>query len=186
MNEREYVHYARIESDYNSMQKLRGSMIAWEALLPCNPQQGVYPSRYRVTYNVHAPTVSGNRRQHVLDIDCSSLDYPLRSQPNVRFTTPVIKHPHIFTDQRVCLGGFPLEESLAELCIRLARFFQYDPRLINPTSIATPEFYNWYQKNRSQLPLDRSPLPTLAGFVVKKRPDDGTDFGAIRIKQRRL
>ena len=102
--------------------------------------------------------------------------------PDASFLSTPIKHPHVFENGNICLGGFPLEESLAELCIRLARFWQYDPTLINPNSIASRQFYSWYDSNRRRLPLDHSPLPQLqdmtsGGFVVRSP-------GSMTIKRR--
>jgi hypothetical protein len=173
MNE-QYVHAARLESDYRSMLQLVGSIITWQSSPPGNPAQRIYPSRYRVTYNILAPTISGDFYQHVIEIDCSSQDYPRRI-PFAKFLTSVVKHPHFYEDGRICLGGFPLEESLAELCVRLARFLQYDPTLINANSLASRVFYDWYEKNLNRLPLDHSPLPQLenasSGLRVKRRSD---------------
>jgi ubiquitin-protein ligase len=178
MSEQYYVHLKRLENDYRSMQRLHGSVITWEPLDAATPPRS-YPSKYRVMFHLLAPTVEGNRPQHVVEIDCSRQDYP-RFPPVVTFQTPIVKHPHVFSDgsHRVCLGGFPLEESLAELCVRLARFLQFDANLINPKSLASVEFYAWYQQNRAHLPLDRSPLPDLdgmgTGFRVKSRRPGGT------------
>jgi len=193
MNENEYVHAARLESDYNSMLRITGQLITWKGVPPGNPTQRIYPSRYVVTFHMLAPTINGNASLHAIEIDCSSLEYP-RYMPSARFTTPVVKHPHFYDDGRVCLGGFPLEESLAELCIRLARFLQYDPTLINIKSIASMNFYSWYQANRSHLPLDHSPLPILeevsGGFRMKGsirrpyQPSTNELLGSMTIKRR--
>jgi hypothetical protein len=164
MNEqqRRFVHYSRLERDYQSMMNLRGDKVSWTPLTPPEVEKGKYPEVYRVTLNIRAPTTKGDSDHHVLRIDCSSLNYPF-SPPLVSFETPAIKHPHVYSDnsRRVCLGGFPLEELLGELCIRLIRFFQYDPALINHRSIASKEFYEWYELNKANLPLDNSPLPVV-------------------------
>ena len=176
-----FVHNERLESDYASMKRLTGSVITWQGVPAGNPSQRIYPSIYHVTYNMLAPTTQGDRRQHTIKVDCSALDYPMRA-PSAAFLSAPIKHPHVFESGNICLGGFPLEESLAELCIRLARFWQYDPTLINSNSIASRSFYSWYNSNRQRLPLDRSPLPQLqdqvpGGFVVKPQ-------GGMTIKRR--
>jgi len=53
MDERTYVHLARLESDYRSMLKLRGPII-WEHLTALDLQRNVYPTRYRVIYELLA------------------------------------------------------------------------------------------------------------------------------------
>lgn len=170
MNRSHFIHLARLESDYKAMQKLRGERISWVATGEYNLSQGIYPSQYSITYQVLAPTVKGNRRKHELSVNTSAADYPDNAQPFVRFTTPVLKHPHMFSDGRVCLGGFPLEDSLADMCIRIFRFFIFDMGVINPKSIATRSFWDWFQVNKQQLPLERVSLPTLSdGLVVKHR-----------------
>jgi len=170
MNLNYITHMARLESDYNSMQQIKGEVIKWEGMPPANPTQKTYPNKYRITYNILAPTVRGDLPQHIVEIDCSSLHYP-GHPPGVRFTTPRVKHPHIFEDSNVCLGGFPLEESLAELCVRLARFLQYDPDTINLNSAVNADLKNWYLHNRHRFPIDHSPLPRLGeesgGFKKK-------------------
>ena len=145
---RDFVHLKRLEADYKSMQQLHGPLITW-ASDPPSSSSNKYPSKYSVTYHMMAPTIEGDRQQHIIEIDCSSVDYPLRYLPQVKFRTPIIKHPHIYSDgsRRICLGGFPLSEDLGKMCIRLARFFQYDPLLIDTRSIASREFYDWYLKN---------------------------------------
>lgn len=174
-----FVHNERLESDYRSMVQLTGSIITWQGVPPGNPSQRIYPSIYHVTYKMLAPTTQGDLRQHTVKIDCSAVDYPNRA-PIASFLTAPIKHPHVYDNGNICLGGFPLEESLAELCIRLARFWQYDPTLINHRSIASHPFYSWYQSNLSRLPLDRSPLPQLSdvtfpsGMVIKPRQNGMT------------
>lgn len=170
---RDFVHRKRLEIDYKSMQQLRGSLISWVSDQPSNSSTQ-FPSKYVVTYHMIAPTIEGDLRKHILDIDCSSVDYPLRYLPQVKFRTPVIKHPHIYSDgsRRICLGGFPLSEDLGKMCIRLARFFQYDLSLIDPRSIASREFYDWYLQNRNRLPLDHSQIPIMT--------DDSDGFRVIQ------
>jgi len=157
-----YVRQSRLASDYRSMEKLSGTVITWEALPPFNLAQGVYPAQYRVTYNIRAPTQGGETSGHVLLIDCRGAKYPF-APPDVSFQTSELRHPHVFSDgsHRVCLGGFPVEESLAELCIRIGRFFLYDPNMLDMGSIASQEFLAWYNKNRSRLPLEQALLPSL-------------------------
>lgn len=170
MSRSHFVHLARLESDYKAMERLRGDRISWEATGEYNLSRGIYPSQYAIAYQVLAPTVNGNRRKHELSVNTSAADYPVNAQPFVRFTTPALKHPHIFSDGRVCLGGFPLEDSLADMCIRLFRFFLFDAGVINPRSIATRSFWDWFQNNKQKLPLEHAPLPTLSdGFIIKHR-----------------
>jgi hypothetical protein len=176
MNEKEFVHLQRLSSDYESMKQLTGAMVSWRILsIDHNP-----PDRYQVTFNILAETVNGVRNEHVMEIDCSSLEYP-RRPPALRLTSYTVKHPHVFRDGRICIGGFPIGESLAELCIRMCRFLQYDPTFINPGSIATSEFDYWYQENRSRLPMDRSPLPTIGvNLQVKQIRSSGFQIKQIR------
>ncbi len=179
-----FVHAKRLERDYLLMMQLQGPVITWQSATVANPAQRSYPSVYNVTYHILAPTSHGDRNSHTIEINCSSLDYPGR-QPDARFLTPVLKHPHSFNNGKICLGGFPIEESLAALCIRLGRFFTYDPNIINPNSIASNEFNDWYRTNRTRLPLQRVVLPQLdeenasgrGGFTVKSRSSSSTPPG---------
>lgn len=181
MNRANFVHLARLESDYKAMQRLHGKCIDWKASGEFDLERRIYPSRYAVTYRILAPTALGDRRTHELLIDTSAIDYPVNAQPGVRFTTAALKHPHIYSDGRVCLGGFPLEENLAELCVRLFRFFLFDKGVINSNSIATRSYWEWYQANQKRLPMEHAPLPTITDFrVVDKRGSAG-----ITVKGRR-
>ena len=172
MDHNQFVHTARLENDYKSMLQITGNVITWQGIPAANPAQRIYPSKYLVTYNILAPTVRGDSRQHTIEIDCSSPHYP-GQLPLARFTTPVVRHPHFYDDGKICLGGVPLEEPLAALCIRLAGFLQYDPKLVNENSAASYDSLVWYRANRYRFPLDRSPLP---------RIDDGVGGSGFRRK----
>jgi ubiquitin-protein ligase len=177
MNAMAIVRFNRLKKDYQSMQKLVGTLITWKPLGKYDAANSVYPEKYEVTFNIKAPTISGDLNQHKLEIDCSAGSYP-NTLPIVKFTTPVVRHPHIYTNgsSLVCLDSVPLSELLGNLCIRLAGFLQYNSTLINPNSLASRDSYEWYLANKSRLPLDHSPLPVLdsdtkAGFTVRdKRP----------------
>ncbi len=191
MNESQIAHMSRLESDYNSMQQITGDVIKWEGTPPKHPDQRIYPSKYRITYNILAPTVKGDSRQHIIEIDCSSIYYP-GQLPVARFLTPLAKHPHVYSDGKICLGGFPLEESLAELCVRLARFLQYDPEIINLDSPVSYDAKNWYLQNKHRFPIDRSPLPRLGedsgGFkkkTIRRIPQPSFDEASFSIKVKR-
>jgi hypothetical protein len=164
----QYLRYLTIKKDYESMMNLRGPLITWKPIGTINPLSQIFPLKYLVVYKIKAPTISGIRTSHEVEIDCSSANYPFYS-PIIKFHTPELKHPHVFSDgsKRVCIGNKPLSETLACLCLRLARYFQFDSSIINPRSIASKEFYCWYLKNQNQLPLDHSALPSLDGFKLK-------------------
>lgn len=170
MTMNDYVHTARLESDYKSMLHLTGPVITWlPASAGVDPVRGFYPDKYIVTFNILAPTSQGDAEQHVLEIDCSSPAYP-RNSPFVKCKTPVVLHPHFYDYGDVCLGGFPVEEPLAGLCIRLARFLQFDPTMINLNSIASSAHNSWYQSNKHRFPMDHKALPTLPDNVADTVP----------------
>jgi ubiquitin-protein ligase len=185
MNERELIHKRRLRGDYESMKRLSGPMLSWVPASDKNP-----PDKYRVTINVLAETIQGEACQHVIEIDCSSLDYP-RQEPELRFLSNVVKHPHVFSSGRICIGKYSYSESLAQLCIRLCRFLQYDPELINPRSIATTSFNQWYEQNKWRFPLDTSPLPTLADSnpspggmeILERRKSSSPQKGGLEIRE---
>ncbi len=180
MNEKEFVHNRRLRSDYEAMKRLKGDMVAWKVV----SQGKMPPDKYQVTFTIRAMTTAGEARSHVVEIDCSSLEYP-KARPALKFITNAVKHPHVFNGGVICIGGFPLGESLAELCIRMCRMLQYDPEVIDAHSIATAEYYTWYLQNRSQLPMDTSPLPTLGEGIelgqIRKSAAEGSP-GGMQIK----
>ena len=167
-----YLHFRSLAIDYQSIQQLAGPVITWEPLTEADPPFR-HPDKYRVTFNLRAPTVRGESSRHVVEIDTSSLSYPGK-EPYAKLQTDVVPHPHIYSDGRICLRGHPQEETLAALCVRIARYLQYDPALIDKDSVASKEFWQWYVQNRHRLPLDRTPLPAL------DRPR-----GGLRVNNRR-
>ena len=171
-----FVHAMRLKSDFESMRELDGSVISWKPLTPCDPAKNTYPSVYEVTFNILAPTTSGKRRQHTVKIDCSSPSYP-SVDPTAMFTTAPVKHPHVYEDGRICIGRFSLGEPLAAFCVRLARFIQFDPLVINDYSIASRSFNNWYRENISLFPMDSSLLPSIgleSPITLKKAPTEAS------------
>ena len=160
------LHLDQLKRDYDSMVQLPGPVITWEPIGQFHPPH-TYPEQYRVVYNILAPTVNGNANRHVLEIDCRAPNYPF-TLPIARFTTPVLKHPHVWEPgsaryPEMCTGGMPLSETLAMFCVRLGGFFLYDKTLIYRNSIASRQFEQFYDDNRNRLPLAHVVLPVITG-----------------------
>ena len=129
-------------------------------------------SQYSITYPGPAqPSREIDETRLTGIYNASAADCPVNAQPFVRFTTPVLKHPHMFSDGRVCLGGFPLEDSLAErMCIRIFRSSYLIWESSTQKALLLAALGLVYQVNKQQLPLERVSLPTLSdGLVVKHR-----------------
>jgi hypothetical protein len=153
--------------DYFSMKFLLNPMITWSVASPYKPSK-FYPTKYLVTYHILAPTTEGNRLEHVLEVDYSSQIVGLSIAPSIRFCTPELKHPNVYSDRskRLLLDDELIDKSLGNLCNNLIRYFQYDPSLINPRGIASREFYDWYKANYHHLPLTPHSIWTNSWVII--------------------
>jgi len=178
-----YVHSQRLKTDYESMLRLPGPYILWKPLTPVDVGRLVYPTRYELTFCIKAPTADNTvRNTHIVEFDLSALGYPINALPIAKFRTSWLKHPHVYSDGRVCIGALNPTHSLAETTIRVAGFFVYDPVLINNRSIATTSYMNYYLENKGTLPLQQVRLPTIdlvshaaakRSFVIKRVGNGG-------------
>lgn len=145
----------RLEHDYRAMQALQNGIIKWE------PDRRVPPEVYAVDFNLRG-MIGPNafRDTHTVVIKLLP-EYPDRP-PYARFTSrPLLFHPHVFGNGVVCVGGYSPDEGLAVFCLRLARYIQFQPNLINTKSPANKEALQWFNENRGRLPVDNTPLPDL-------------------------
>jgi len=143
----------RLEHDFLAMQALQSEVIKWEA------DRRVPPEIYAVDYNLRGMTGPNTFSEtHTVVIKLLP-EYPDRP-PLAKFTSrPLLFHPHVFGNGVVCVGGYSPDEGLAVFCLRLAKYIQFQPYLINTQSPANKEALNWFKENRSQLPVDNTPLP---------------------------
>lgn len=147
----------RLQNDYLTMQTLRGSLIRW--------QEGDHrwpPERYVVEFDLVGmigPEASQQGHTVVIKLLAEYPDKP----PLAKFVSrPVLFHPHVFKNGNVCIGQYSPEEGLAAFCLRLAKYIQFRPELIDPRSPANREALNWFKLNRHAVPVDHSSLPDLA------------------------
>ncbi len=143
----------RLEHDFLAMQALQSEVIKWEA------DRRVPPEIYAVDYYLRGMTgPNAFSETHTVVIKLLP-EYPDRP-PLAKFTSrPLLFHPHVFGNGVVCVGGYSPDEGLAVFCLRLAKYIQFQPYLINTKSPANKEALNWFKENRSQLPVDNTPLP---------------------------
>ena len=146
----------RLERDYIAMQAIQSDLIRWETDHRKPPE--VYAVDLRLRGMTGPNTFSSN---HTVVIKLLP-EYPDRP-PVARFTSrPALFHPHVFVNGFVCVGGYSPDEGLAVFCLRLAKYVQFQPYLINLKSPANKSALQWFKENRDKLPVDRTPLPDLS------------------------
>lgn len=78
-----------------------------------------------------------------------SAKYPLF--PPKFFVQPVIFHPHIYETGTVCIGNtWNVSNTLDQEVERLIQILSFDPKYINPNSLANFVAYTWYRKNQKK------------------------------------
>ncbi len=147
----------RLEHDYQAMQALQSDLIAWEAADRRTP-----PEIYVVDFNLRGLIGPESFREaHTVVIKLLP-EYPDRA-PLAKFTSrPILFHPHVFVNGVVCVGGYSPDEGLAAFCLRIAKYIQFQPYLINIKSPANTMALDWYRSNTIKLPVDNTPLPDLS------------------------
>lgn len=146
----------RLEHDYLAMQALQSDIIKWEA------DRRIPPEIYAVDFTLRGMIGPDSFREtHTVVIKLLP-EYPDRP-PLAKFTSrPLLYHPHVFGNGVVCVGGYSPDEGLAVFCLRLAKYIQFQPYLINTKSPANKEALQWFEQNRDKLPVDNTPLPDVA------------------------
>ncbi len=153
----------RLERDYKDLVRLRGLVFDFEAFAPPAPER--YLLKYRLksvmALSGTRPIYSPDGFVHVLELTLSPAYYLVLTNDDIGFRTQPIFHPNVFPppDGRVCIGGYSPTESLARFILRIAKFIQFHPAVINTDSPANSAACNWYLSHRGLCPVDTSPLP---------------------------
>ncbi len=142
----------RLENDY---ERLRLLCARSPAFVQIDRAVGRPPNAYYLTLRCRGVAGLGEagpqyRGEHKVEIILGA-DYPF-SPPGVTVTTPVF-HPHIWANNRVCIGDWIGTEFLDLLVRRLFRILQYDPQYLDATSVANWEAQRWAAGHRSLFPL---------------------------------
>lgn len=161
----------RLQSDYQEMCNLRGSVIDWEA----TRGQAPHVEEYRLTVKVRS-VISDQpsyRQSHVIRLTLPR-DYPqISAAPVVQMETkPYVFHPNWYRDGRYCHGGWIPSEGLGDFVVRMVKTLQYNREITNENSAANSEAKQWYLKHKtsSLFPCDQSALPdpTASRFKVRQ------------------
>lgn len=145
----------RLEHDFRAMEALQSNIIRWE------PDRRVPPEVYAVDFKLRGMTGPNTYRESHTVVVKLLPEYP-DHPPLAKFTSrPLLFHPHVFGNGVVCVGGYSPDEGLAVFCLRLAKYIQFQPYLINTKSPANKEALRWFKENRDRLPVDNTPLPDL-------------------------
>jgi ubiquitin-protein ligase len=161
----------RLRTDLEGMERLRGPVIDFDT------DGSSPPERYKVRFRLQSllgvngddPIYTTPGHVHEIEIRLSA-GYPkYLSNDDVTFVTTPIFHPHVFTDGRVCIGGYRPSESLDHFVLRMARFIQWQPDYMNINSPANSAAMSFFNAHRTLFPVDRTALPDDLREVVEAR-----------------
>lgn len=148
--------HVRLQQDFLAMQQLRSSFIRWEAADRRRP-----PERYVVEYELNGLVGPASfHKGHTVVIKLLA-EYPDKPPIAKFISRPVLYHPHVFKNGNVCVGRYSAEEGLAAFCLRLAKYIQFRPELIDHKSPANRDALAWFKQNRDFVPVDYTRLPDL-------------------------
>ena len=146
----------RLCHDFLAMQAIQSDIIQWEVGDRRKP-----PERYAVDFKIKGMTGPDSfSHEHTVVIKLFA-EYPMKP-PVAKFTSrPILFHPHVFGNGLICVGGYSVDEGLAAFCLRIAKYIQFQPNIINVHSPANRDATQWFQQNHSRLPVDATRLPDL-------------------------
>lgn len=156
-----------LQEGYKELIRIRGDMVDFDAFTPPVPERFVFRFRIKSVMGVdgNSPRYSSPNHVHVVEFIAPSY-YPERVSPSdIRFTSPPIFHPNVYTDGRICIGDYVPTESLGRFILRIARMIKFEPAFINSGSAANSSAVSWYNANVARFPVDRTPLPNLDRFI---------------------
>lgn len=153
------IRRERIESDYEEMCNIRGSLIQWVAEVGAPP----YVELYRLTVNVR--TIIGPeptyRDVHELRLVLPP-SYPSGQPEITMLTRPQPFHVNWFVGGKWCPGrGWDKTEPLGRHVLRMVRTLQFDDAITQAGDPANRDAVAWYTANlgRGLFPTDRQQLP---------------------------
>lgn len=143
------LHAERLRGDWQEMRNIRGPYVDWEA-------DGTPPNTYIVTYRLRTyVSATALRDSHRVLLTVPPF-YP-EARPNiVMLDRPVVFHPNVFPDGRICVGDWRWDEGLGFLVLRVARLLLYFAPPTNPGSPANVAAAVWFRENRRHFPLERA------------------------------
>jgi len=146
----------RLQHDFIAMQAMNCDVLRWEAGDNRKPPE-VYVVEYRLRGMIGPESFCD---VHTVVIKLLA-EYPNKPPVAKFISRPVLFHPHVFENGSVCVGGYSPEEGLAAFCLRIARYIQFQPCIINIKSPANLQALAWFHEHCDQLPVDNTPLPEL-------------------------
>lgn len=163
---------ARLANDYRELMSMTGPLLEVQAISGKPP----YVDEYELTIRLRTiigpePTYRG---VHKIRISLPA-GYPQSDFPRaVMVSKPYPYHANWFPNGAWCYGSSShCTEGLGQFVVRLMRTLQFDPYLIDITSVANLDAATWYDQNRyaaGLFPCDKTtlPQPTVGGMIVKK------------------
>ena len=176
----------RLEQDFRDLSRLRGQVFDFDASTPPAPEKYILRYRLRSVMGLRGtrPEYSSPGYIHELELRLSPAYYEVLTNDDIWFRTQPIFHPNVFANGHICVGGYSPTESLARFIIRIAKFIQFDPAVINAGSPANMGARDWYLSHRGLCPVDKSPLPDLEPRKLLEfgppRSDKTLEFGPQR------
>lgn len=156
------VHEARLWAEYEALQKFRSRVVTWEPIGYSKP-----PDVYRVTYQLRSLVgFEGStpifKTGHEVEIELSP-DYP-RCPPVVWIISrPIVLHPNIWTQGRVCIEDRwkPVGMYLDTICELVGKMIAYQTVNIYSPANRDPRLLDWVRANQDNpryIPTDNSQI----------------------------
>ena len=173
------IRIKRLKKDWEEMRSISCPVIGWTAA-------GDPPTRYVVSYRIESIVdpqgddgKPAYRGEHKVLIEIPS-GYPLSGESPVARMDESYKpvfHPNFWPGGLICIWGggttnWNPTDTIALLCIRIARMLQFDEVLTQESHRANAQAADWYaaKKHSGLFPTDTQVLPIPSLF------DDEGDF----------
>jgi ubiquitin-protein ligase len=143
------VHQARLQAEYEAMQKFRSQVVTWETLGDSRP-----PDTYTFTYYVRSIVGFENdapiyRDRHKVKVHLPP-NYP-RCPPAVRVVSqPYVLHPNIYPSGRVCIEDRwkPIGMYLDTICELVGQLIAYQKMNLSSPANSGDTLLAWVKPNR--------------------------------------
>jgi hypothetical protein len=159
------VRERRLASDFEKVQGLARNS---GGSIQVDFTMGSPPHRYTITMRCRGVSRLNGispvyRDTHTFTIELPAAYPSPAGRPLVTFSTPIF-HPHVFSNQTVCLGSSLVGEYLDGLILRIGSLIQYDPQYFDFNSPANRVAAEWAKRNMGLFPLGNCPFKaSLAG-----------------------
>lgn len=164
------VRDRRLASDYEKLQAVvnnSGDSLVIESVTGKPPSDYVIGYRCKGIEGLHRGTPVFSD-YHRVQIHLPAAYPSAAGRPVAQLLTPMY-HPHVFSNNVVCLGAMTINEYLDALVMRIGAIIQYDPQYFDFNSPANRDAADWAKRNMRLFPVGsctfRAPTRTAARVV---------------------